>query len=93
MSTFDIRFFLFYTKNTSLLLIINLIFNKMKIRVNNKEVETQTCNLQRLSQELNFPQTGIALAVNNRIIPRAQWEQYTLNPNDDLIIIKAVCGG
>ncbi|MBQ5925175.1 MAG: sulfur carrier protein ThiS [Paludibacteraceae bacterium] len=65
----------------------------MKIRVNNKEVETQTCNLQLLSQELNFPQTGIAVAVNNRMIHRAQWEQYTLNPNDDLIIIKAVCGG
>lgn len=93
MSTFDIRFFLFYTKNTSLLLIINLIFNKMKIRVNNKEVETQTCNLQRLSQELNFPQTGIAVAVNNRMIPRAQWEHYILNEHDDLIIIKAVCGG
>ena len=93
MSTFDIRFFLFYTKNTSLLLIINLIFNKMKIRVNNKEVETQARNLQALSQELNFPQTGIALAVNNRMIPRAQWESYLLNENDDLIIIKAVCGG
>lgn len=65
----------------------------MKIRVNNKEVETQTCNLQQLSQELNFPQTGIALAVNNRMIPRAQWEYYILNENDDLIIIKAVCGG
>jgi sulfur carrier protein len=65
----------------------------MKIRVNNKEVETQTCNLQRLSQELNFPQTGIAVAVNNRMIPRAQWEHYILNEHDDLIIIKAVCGG
>ncbi len=65
----------------------------MKIRVNNKEVETQARNLQALSQELNFPQTGIAVAVNNRIIPRTQWEHYILNKNDDLIIIKAVCGG
>ena len=65
----------------------------MKIRVNNKEVETQARNLQALSQELNFPKTGIALAVNNRIIHRAQWEHYILNEHDDLIIIKAVCGG
>lgn len=65
----------------------------MKIRVNNKEVESEACNLHILSQELNFPKTGIALAVNNRMIPRAQWESYALNENDDLIIIKAVCGG
>ena len=89
----DIRFFCSLYQNTSLLLSINLIINKMKIRVNNKEVETQTCNLQQLSQELNFPQTGIAVAVNNRMIPRAQWEHYILNEHDDLIIIKAVCGG
>ena len=65
----------------------------MKITVNNKEVTTGCQNLLELSQELNFPLSGIALAVNNRIIPRAQWESYALNENDDLIIIKAVCGG
>ena len=65
----------------------------MKITVNNKEVTTGCHNLLELSQELNFPLSGIALAVNNRMIPRAQWESYLLNENDDLIIIKAVCGG
>lgn len=65
----------------------------MKITVNNKEVTTGCQNLLELSQELNFPLSGIALAVNNRIIPRAQWEHYILNEHDDLIIIKAVCGG
>ena len=65
----------------------------MKITVNNKEVTTGCQNLLELSQELKFPLSGIALAVNNRMIPRAQWESYILNENDDLIIIKAVCGG
>ena len=65
----------------------------MKIKVNNKEIETGACHLQKLSQELELPPTGIAVAVNNRMIPRAQWEHYILNEHDDLIIIKAVCGG
>ena len=65
----------------------------MKIRVNNKEVETGACHLQKLSQELELPSSGIAVAVNNRMIPRAKWEHFEINENDELIIIKAVCGG
>ena len=65
----------------------------MKLRVNNKEVETWATNLSLFSQEQNLPITGIAIAVNNRMIPRAEWESFTLSENDSIIIIKAVCGG
>ena len=65
----------------------------MKIRVNNKEVETGACHLLKLSQELELPSSGIAVAVNNRMVPRAEWEHFEINENDELIIIKAVCGG
>ena len=65
----------------------------MKIKVNNKEIVTGASNLLKLSQELELPQTGIAMAVNNRMIPRTEWEHLVLNENDELIIIKAVCGG
>ena len=65
----------------------------MRIKVNNKEVLTGACNLLKLSQELELPPTGLAVAVNNRMISRTEWEQFVLNENDELIIIKAVCGG
>ena len=65
----------------------------MKIRVNNKEIETGASFLLQLSQQLELPQTGIAVAINNRMVPRAEWEHFVLNENDELIIIKAVCGG
>ena len=65
----------------------------MKIKVNNKEVETGASNLLILSQELELPQTGIAVAVNNCMTPRTEWEQFVLYENDELVIIKAVCGG
>lgn len=65
----------------------------MKLRVNNKEVETWATNLSLFSQEQNLPITGIAIAVNNRMIPRTEWDTYTLNEGDNILIIKAVCGG
>ena len=65
----------------------------MKLRVNNKEVETWATNLSLFSQEQNLPVTGIAIAVNNRMIPRTEWDTYTLNEGDNILIIKAVCGG
>ena len=65
----------------------------MKVTVNNREVETTASNLLLLSQQLNLPPAGIAVAVNNRIVPRAEWENLTIAQGDSLIIIKAVCGG
>ena len=65
----------------------------MKIRVNNKEVETGANYLLQLSQQLELPQAGIAVAVNNHMVPRSEWEHFVLHENDELIIIKAVCGG
>ena len=65
----------------------------MKLRVNDKEVETRVTNLSLFSQEQNLPVTGIAIAVNNRMIPRTEWDSHALNEGDNILIIKAVCGG
>ena len=65
----------------------------MKVTVNNREVETDASNLLLLSQQLNLPPAGIAVAVNNRIVPRSEWENSPISQGDSLIVIKAVCGG
>ena len=65
----------------------------MRLKVNDKEVETGASNLSLFSQEQNLPTTGIAIAVNNRMIPRTEWDSYALNEGDNILIIKAVCGG
>ena len=93
MSIQDMRFFM-PIEGTFLSLI--LFYVKpiiMKLRVNNKEVETWATNLSLFSKEQNLPITGIAIAVNNRMIPRTEWDTYTLNEGDNILIIKAVCGG
>jgi len=66
----------------------------MIISVNNKEKEVGlNTSVQVLATDLQLPQNGIALAVNNKIIPRTEWENHILQENDNLVIIKAVCGG
>lgn len=52
---------------------------------------------QTLNSLLNDLQTnskrGIAVAVNNTIIPYTEWGTYTIQDNDEILIIKATQGG
>ena len=41
----------------------------MKVLVNNKEVKTGATTLSQLIEELALPMQGIAVAVDNRIVP------------------------
>ena len=36
---------------------------------------------------------GIAVAVNNTLIPRSNWDNHYLAPDDEVVIIKAAYGG
>ena len=66
----------------------------MKVQVNNKEVEmTPASTLTQLAAQLELPVQGIAIAVNNKMIPRSEWEKFALQENDNLVVIKAACGG
>ncbi|MEO6230677.1 MAG: sulfur carrier protein ThiS [Ferruginibacter sp.] len=67
----------------------------MEIILNNqsKEIATQ-CPVQHLLNEmLGEKQKGIAVAVNNTVIPKARWEAFLLSANDEVLIIKATQGG
>ena len=66
----------------------------MKIKVNNQGTEiTQGNNVASLAQQLESPQQGVAVALNNRMIPRSQWDEQESKEGDSLVIIKAACGG
>ena len=61
----------------------------MKVQVNNKEVEiADTSTITQLTVQLE-----LAIAANNKMIPRTDWDSFTLHENDNLVIIKAACGG
>lgn len=66
----------------------------MKVKVNNKDLELNGQNsLLQIAQTLELPDKGVAVAVNNRIVRREDWATYTVQENDQIIVIKAACGG
>ena len=51
-------------------------------------------NLFSLLEELKIDSlNGIAIAVNETVIPKSEWEKYQLKNNDKIILIKAAAGG
>lgn len=65
----------------------------MKINVNNKTITTESANLYALAQELSLPEKGVAVAIENKMVPRTLWEQTPLEEGTSVVIIKAACGG
>lgn len=65
----------------------------MKIKINNKEVETQALTVADLAKEQNLPEKGVAVAISNEMVPRTEWENLKLKEGDDIVILKAFCGG
>ena len=66
----------------------------MKVKVNSKETEVaEGSKLADLAIQLELPTQGIAIGLNNKLIPRPDWNTQELHENDSLVIIKAACGG
>ena len=65
----------------------------MKVFVNNKEVDTKAVHLNDLVEELGLPAAGVAVAVNNKMVPRTTWAGFDLQEGAHLTVIKAACGG
>lgn len=66
----------------------------MKVKVNNKEMNLEAAvSLHQLARQLELPDKGVAMAVNNKMIPRTEWEAFSVQENDSIVIIKAACGG
>lgn len=65
----------------------------MKVSVNNKECETAATHIAGLVEELSLPLQGVAVAVDNRMVPRTEWADYALQEGLRIVIIKAACGG
>ncbi len=65
----------------------------MKIKINNKETETESRTLQELASEMSLPEKGVAVAIANKMVPRKDWSSTLLDEGADIVIIKAACGG
>ncbi len=67
----------------------------MKLIVNQKEflTDSEQLSVAGLVEEIKSPTAGIAVAVNNKVVRKADWASVQLAEGDHIAIITAVCGG
>lgn len=66
----------------------------ISVTVNNEGIEiAQPASLITLLAQLQRAPKGIAIAVNQTIVPAANWQHYILNEHDNILIFQAIAGG
>ncbi len=66
----------------------------MTVKINNEQVVMPDgATLADLAATRNLPGQGVAVAVNNAIVARSEWPGHALRDGDDIVILKAFCGG
>ena len=66
----------------------------MKIYVTRAETELGAeATVADLAAAQQLPGQGIAIAVDNKVVPRAAWADTPLHEGASVTIIRAVCGG
>ncbi len=65
------------------------------IHINGEKQDYQPVPLADYLQQRGIAQStgGIAVAVNNNIVPRGKWPEFMPQPGDQVEIITAVSGG
>ncbi len=68
----------------------------MEVTINQKNyfIDTEHAQLQDALHAFGtIPMSGIAVALNAVVIPRAAWATTPIRPQDQILIIKAAQGG
>lgn len=68
----------------------------MELKINNqtKQFAANSLTVQALLDlEIPEKQNGIALAINNTVIPKSDWNSHLIQETDDILIISATQGG
>jgi sulfur carrier protein len=72
---------------------VNIVSMNIVINQQPKDIPDQ-CSLQQLLTEvLNIPVAGLAVAVDQSVIPSTDWAAYVLREADKVMLIRATQGG
>ncbi|MFV5694574.1 sulfur carrier protein ThiS [Flavobacterium sp. LB3P122] len=68
----------------------------MELKINNqtKQFATDSLTVQALLDlEIPIKQNEIAVAINNTVNPKSNWNSHLIQETDDILIISATQGG
>lgn len=64
------------------------------INVNNQSKKiSENSSVTQLLHQLEQPEHGIAVAINQQIITKTEWNNKAITDGDDILIIQATQGG
>lgn len=69
--------------------------NPMEVTINQeKHSLEEKMTLSELVEYYGYSKgNGVAIAINDKVIPKDKWEEYTLSENDEITLIQATQGG
>lgn len=66
----------------------------MEVFINRKPIGVEApMNLAELLAREGIPAEGVAVAVDNRVVPRSEWAATAVAEGMKITVIRAVCGG
>lgn len=66
----------------------------MQIRLNGEPLQLAgSCSLEALLSAQDQLKAGVAVALNQQVIPRSQWTTTFLSDHDDVDLFRAIAGG
>ncbi|GAB1440196.1 sulfur carrier protein ThiS [Providencia sp.] len=66
----------------------------MHIIINDQTMEFESpLTINQLFAALERPTAGTALAINQVIIPKSQWDSHLVNDQDNILLFQAIAGG
>lgn len=66
----------------------------MHIIINDQTMEFESpLTINQLFVALERPTAGTALAINQVIIPKSQWDSHLVNDQDNILLFQAIAGG
>ena len=67
---------------------------ELKINQQTKKFNAESLSVQSLLDlEIPHKQNGIAVAINNTVVPKINWNQHLVHETDEILIISATQGG
>ena len=67
---------------------------ELKINQQVKQFNAESLSVQSLLDlEIPHKQNGIAVAINNTVVPKIKWNEFLVKETDEILIISATQGG
>ncbi|PHM28882.1 sulfur carrier protein ThiS [Xenorhabdus budapestensis] len=70
---------------------MNIIVNDQTVTLPDPVNKPMT--VQQLLEHIQRTQLGTALAINQTIIPRSEWDIHLINDGDNILLFQAIAGG